>query len=85
MNTSVLSYPKRRALHQAKDKGPYFLKDIQTSRKNLVSPELVVASVEKCLEKGVQINYPGPAKLIRLLHPVFPNMLTRIVNRKNRV
>ena len=72
-------------INQAKDKGPYFLKDIQTSRKNLVSPELVVASVEKCLEKGVKINYPGPAKLVRILHPIFPNMLTRIVNKKNRV
>jgi len=72
-------------INQAKDKGPYFLKDIQTSRKNLVSPELVVASVEKCLEKGVKINYPGPAKLIRLLHPAFPNMVTRLVNRKNRI
>ena len=72
-------------INQAKDKGPYFLKDIQTSRKNLVSPELVVASVEKCLGKGVKINYPGPAKLIRILHPIFPNMVTRIVNRKNRV
>ncbi len=72
-------------INQAKDKGPNFLKDIQTNRKNLVSPELVVATVEKCLEKKVQINYPGPAKLIKILHPIFPNMLTRIVNKKNRV
>ena len=50
---------------------------------DLVSPELVVASVEKCLEKGVQINYPGPAKWIRILHPFFPKLVTRIVNRNN--
>ena len=72
-------------INQAKDRGPYFLKDIQITRKNLVSPELVVKTVEKCLEKGVKINYPGPAKLIRILHPIFPNMITRIVNKKNRV
>ena len=72
-------------INQAKDRGPHFLKDIQITRKNLVSPELVVKTVEKCLEKGVKINYPGPAKLIRILHPIFPNMITRIVNKKNRV
>jgi short-subunit dehydrogenase len=72
-------------INQAKERGPYFLKDIQITRKNLVSPELVVKTVEKCLEKGVKINYPGPAKLIRILHPIFPNMITRIVNNKNRI
>lgn len=55
----------------------------QASRKNLVSPEQVVDSVEKCLENGVDINYPGPAKLIRILHPIFPNLVTRLVNKKN--
>ena len=69
-------------INQAREKGPLFLKDIQVTRKNLVSPELVVDSVEKCLEKGIEINYPGPAKLIRILHPVFPNLVTRIVNKK---
>ena len=71
-------------ISQAKDKGPYFLKDIQTTRKNLVSPELVVETVEKCLEKGIKVSYPGPAKSIRILHPIFPNMITRIVNKKNK-
>lgn len=72
-------------INQAKDTGPKFLKDIQTSRQNLVSPELVVASVERCLEKGVQINYPGPAKWIRILHPFFPKLVIRIVNRDNKI
>ena len=72
-------------INQAKEKGPHFLKDIQSTRKNLVSPELVVDSVEKCLEKGVEICYPGPAKLVRILHPVFPNLVTRIVNKKNKI
>ena len=72
-------------INQAKEKGPHFLKDIQQTRKNLVSPALVVDSVEKCLEKGVEISYPGPAKLVRMLHPVFPKLVTRIVNRKNKV
>lgn len=72
-------------INQARQEGPQFLKDIQESRKNLVSPEMVVDSVEKCLERGVEVNYPGPAKLIRILHPVFPKLVTRIVNKKNKV
>lgn len=72
-------------INQAKDAGPKFLKDIQTTRKNLVSPGLVVASVERCLEKGTQVNYPGPAKWIRILHPYFPKLVTSIVNRDNKI
>jgi len=71
-------------INQAIEKGPLFLKDIQSTRKNLVSPELVVETVEKCLEKGIKVSYPGPAKSIRILHPIFPNMITRIVNKKNK-
>lgn len=71
-------------INQAKEKGPLFLKDIQRTRENLVSPEFVVDTVEKCLEKGVRVNYPGPAKLIKILHPLFPNMVTRLVNIKNK-
>ena len=72
-------------IDQAKVKGPSLLKDIQSTRKNLVSPEMVVETVEICLEKGVRINYPGPARWIRILHPIFPNLITTIVNKKNRV
>lgn len=72
-------------IDQAKDTGPKFLKDIQTNRKNLVSPEVVVASVERCLEKGIQINYPGPAGWIRILHPCFPKLVSRLVNHNNRI
>ena len=72
-------------INQAKEKGPRFLKDIQATGKNLVSPERVVDTVEKCLDRGVEISYPGPAKLIRILHPVFPDLVTRIINKKNRI
>ena len=72
-------------IDQAKDTGPKFLKDIQTNRKNLLSPELVVASVESCLEKGIQINYPGPARWIRILYPCFPKLVSRLVNSNNRI
>lgn len=67
-------------INQAKEKGPHFLKDIQKSRKNLVTPESVVFSVEKSLENGDQICYPGPAKWIQFLYPLFPKIIDKAVN-----
>lgn len=68
-------------INQAKDSGPDFLKDIQKTRKNLVSPELVVDSVEKCLESNIQINYPGPAKWFVLAYRFFPRFVERMANK----
>jgi len=65
-------------IDQAKESGPVFLKDIQTTRKNMVSPEFVVDTVEQCLERGVQINYPGPAKWVAFAVRFFPGLVKRM-------
>lgn len=62
-------------IDQAKETGPGFLKDIQKTRRMLVSPELVVDSVERCLERGVRINYPGPARWLPLMWRLFPDLV----------
>jgi len=64
-------------INQAKDSGPRFLRDIQKTKKNMVSAKLVVESVEKCLERKVEINYPGPAKWVKFLYPLFPNFIIK--------
>ena len=64
-------------INQAKDSGPRFLRDIQKTKKNMVSAKLVVESVEKCLEKQIEINYPGPAKWVKFLYPLFPNFIIK--------
>lgn len=69
-------------INQAKDNGPVFLKEAQKTHKNIISPESVVLSVEKCLEKGKKINYPGQAKWINLLHGIVPSLLDQIAQRK---
>lgn len=66
-------------LDQAREEGPRFLKDIRTTRLALVSPELVVDSVEDCLERGVTINFPGSAKWVALAARVLPSALLRAV------
>ena len=68
-------------IDQAKDNGPDFLKDVQQTRRGMVTPEFVVESVEKCLERGKTINYPGPAK-ITLLYRFFPRLMEWVINNK---
>jgi NAD(P)-dependent dehydrogenase (short-subunit alcohol dehydrogenase family) len=69
-------------IDQAKENGPRFLKEAQKTHRNIISPETVVHSVEKCLEKGKKINYPGQAKWINLLHGIFPSLLDNMAQRR---
>lgn len=70
-------------INQAKNEGPVFLRDIQKTRKNLLSPESVVRKVERTLDKGKQICYPGPAKWVQFLYPLFPRLINHLVNQNN--
>lgn len=69
-------------INQAKEDGPKFLKNAQKTHRNIISPEQVVRSVEKCLEKGKKINYPGQAKWINLLQGIVPSLLDKMAQRK---
>ncbi|MEL6536965.1 MAG: SDR family NAD(P)-dependent oxidoreductase [Bacteroidota bacterium] len=64
-------------INQVKENGPEFLKTIQQTRRNLATPQQVVRSVEKCLERGRALNYPGPARYVRWLHGIWPGLLRR--------
>ena len=68
-------------INQAKDKGPGSLKKIQETRRNMIRPEQVVRSVETCLNRGKQINFPGPAIWVKLLYPIFPRFIERITEK----
>ncbi|WP_236980744.1 SDR family NAD(P)-dependent oxidoreductase [Membranihabitans maritimus] len=70
-------------INQAKNNGPEFLQDIQSTRKHLVSPDFVVKKVEESLEKGKKICYPGPAKWVQIFYPLFPGLIEKIVNSGN--
>lgn len=69
-------------INQAKDTGPGSLKNIQKTKRNLTTPEQVVRSVEKCLKKGKQINYPGSAIWVKLLYPLFPRFIEWITEKE---
>lgn len=67
-------------ISQASD-GPDFLKKGQTAISQMVSPEVVVESVERALEEGVEINYPGRGKLIELAYRASPKLVQKISNQ----
>ncbi len=69
-------------INQAKEDGPIFLKNAQKTHRNIISPEEVVRSVEKCLEKGQKLNYPGQAKWINLLQGIVPSLLDKMAQRE---
>ena len=62
-------------INQAKNSGPEFLRDIQKTRKNLVTPVQVVKAVECGLEKGTAVVYPGPAIFVKWFHSLWPSLL----------
>lgn len=69
-------------INQAKDSGPGSLKHIQENRRLLTRPEKVVESVEKCLQKGKRINYPGPAIWVKILYPLLPGLVEWMTERE---
>lgn len=68
-------------ISQVSNDGPDFLKNGQTSISQMVTPEAVVDSVERALEAGREINYPGRGKLIELAYRAFPNIVRWVSNR----
>ncbi len=46
----------------------------------MVTPEVVVDSVERALESGREVNYPGRGKLIELAYRAFPSIVRRVSN-----
>jgi len=65
-------------IDQAKD-GPSFLQGESKMKKvMMVTPEEVVDDVEKCIEKGKQISYPGPAKYVSFMSRLFPKLAAKM-------
>ena len=60
--------------------GPDFLKNGRKSISQMVTPEVVVESVERALASGREINYPGRGKLIELAYRAFPKLVQRVSN-----
>jgi short-subunit dehydrogenase len=67
-------------LSQVASDGPDFLKNGRTSISQMVTPDVVVQSVERALEAGREINYPGRGKLIELAYRAFPGLVQRVSN-----
>ena len=64
---------------QAAD-GPGLLKEGKNSLSQMITPEEVVTSVERALEAGREIHYPGRGKLIELAYRAFPKLIQRVSN-----
>jgi NAD(P)-dependent dehydrogenase (short-subunit alcohol dehydrogenase family) len=58
-------------INQAKE-GPAILHNQKMRRYIMVTPEKVVESAEKCLEKGKKVCYPGPAKMVNVIARFLP-------------
>lgn len=71
-------------ISQADEGGPDFLRTGRTSISQMVTPDVVVESVEHALEAGREINYPGRGKLIELAYRAFPGITRRISNNAAR-
>jgi short-subunit dehydrogenase len=65
---------------QAASDGPEFLKTGRKSVSQMVTPEVVVDSVERAFASGREINYPGRGKLIELAHRAFLKLVQRVSN-----
>ncbi|KQQ46118.1 hypothetical protein ASF69_07980 [Rhizobium sp. Leaf311] len=67
-------------ISQVAEAGPDFLRNGRTSISQMVTPEVVVESVERALEAGREVNYPGRGKLIELAYRAFPGIVRRVSN-----
>lgn len=65
-------------INQAVEKGPEFLKRMQSTGKNIDTPEFIIDSIEKALEKNKQINYPGIAFWGQLGYRLFPKTMVKL-------
>ncbi|MBD8688424.1 MULTISPECIES: SDR family NAD(P)-dependent oxidoreductase [unclassified Rhizobium] len=65
---------------QVIEDGPGFIKNGRTWISQMMAPEAVVASVEKALEAGREIHYPGRGKLIELAYRACPGILRWVSN-----
>lgn len=61
--------------------GPDFLRHGRTLISQMVTLEAVVASVERALQQGREINYPGRGKLIELAYRALPGVVRWVTNR----
>jgi NADP-dependent 3-hydroxy acid dehydrogenase YdfG len=68
-------------ISQVQTDGPKFLKEGNTAVSQMVTPEAVVESVEKALEAGQEINYPGRGKLIELAYRLSPSLTQTVSNK----
>jgi len=65
-------------INQAVEKGPEFLKRMQNTGKNIATPEFIIDSIEKSLERNKQINYPGLAFWGQLGYRLFPKTMVEL-------
>ncbi|MDR3680054.1 MAG: SDR family NAD(P)-dependent oxidoreductase [Flavipsychrobacter sp.] len=66
---------------QAIDGGPAFIKQAHATGKNMDTPEFIVDTIEKCLERNKQVNFPGIAYWGNIAYRLFPGVLSGIINR----
>lgn len=69
-------------INQATNDGPQALKKFQATGKNIATPESIIDSMERALERGSQINFPGQAAWVNWLYRYFPSLTGWIVNRQ---
>ncbi|NTF09024.1 SDR family oxidoreductase [Agrobacterium rubi] len=67
-------------ISQVASDGPGILRNGRTAISQMVTPEVVVESVERALEAGREVNYPGRGKLIELAYRAFPSIVRRVSN-----
>jgi short-subunit dehydrogenase len=65
-------------INQAVEKGPKSLREMQKTGKNIDTPEFIINTLEKALEKGKKVNYPGIANPIQVGYRLFPSLVKRI-------
>ncbi len=68
-------------MDQVQEGGPNMLKHGQNWLSQMVTPEVVVDSVDRAFRSGREINYPGRGKLIELAYRAFPKLIQGISNR----
>lgn len=68
-------------VNQAVKDGPQSLKKMQATGKNIDTPEFIIDTIEKALERNKKVNFPGIAKWANLFYRICPSLITRLSNK----